>query len=109
MSPDDAVLTQKFRDIQLTLSQRVGDSLFFEAAADVNQDQLFGNGMAGRGLTTIYLDVNQQLPTGQPNPNFLEPYADASGVNHNNYTFSFYSVRGAVEVSFEDTLSVPLV
>jgi outer membrane receptor protein involved in Fe transport len=95
MSPDAPVLTQRFRDLQLTLSQRVGESLFFEVAADVNQNQLLGNGLAGRSLTFIYIDVNQQLPTGQPNPNFLEPFGDASGINRNNYTFSFYSVRGA--------------
>ncbi len=102
-APDVPVLSQKFRDIQLAISQRVGESLFFEAAADVNQDQLFGMGIGGRGLTNILLDINRVLPTGDANPNFLQPYVEGNAANRNNYTFSFYSVRAAAAYVMKPT------
>jgi hypothetical protein len=76
-------------------SRSVGQSLFFEVAADVNQDKLHGMGIVGRGLTNVSIDINRVMPTGETNPNFLEPYVEANGANRNDYTFTFYSVRGA--------------
>lgn len=102
-APDAPALSQRFRDIQLALSQRIGESLFLEVAADVNQDQLFGMGIQGRGMTNILIDINRVFPTGIANPNFLQPYVEGNTVLRNNYTFSFYSVRGAAAYVMKPT------
>lgn len=74
-APDAPTITQNFRDLQLTLSQRVGESLFIELAGDVNQDHNVINNIEG-GLVSTYIDINQLLPNGAPNPNYLQPYGD---------------------------------
>ena len=76
MSPDEPVLAQRFKDLQLTYTQRLGN-LYFELAGDINRTAAIVHGEPNRGLTDTYIDINRVLPDGSPNPNFLKPYADA--------------------------------
>lgn len=75
-APDAPLISQNFRDLQLTLSQRLGDSLFLEFAGDLNQDHNKLNLVENGGLINTYIDINQLLPNGAKNPNYLQPYAD---------------------------------
>jgi outer membrane receptor protein involved in Fe transport len=76
MSPDEPILAQRFKDLQLTYTQRLGN-LHFELAGDINRTAALVHGEPNRGLTDTFIDINQVLPDGSPNPNFLKPYADA--------------------------------
>lgn len=74
--------TNRDKDLTLSLTQRVGDSLFFELAGDINRRNNYGNGSywysdAVTGFGATFIDVNQTTPTGAKNPEFLEPYQQA--------------------------------
>ena len=75
MSPDTWVIKQEFSDLQATLSHQFGQSLFVEIAAAQTRSKNTIQQESGRGLSDIYIDINQRLPNGAANPNFLEPYA----------------------------------
>lgn len=70
------------KDVMVSLTQQVGDNLFFEVAGDANKRFNYGNASywyadAVTGFGSVYVDANQTLPTGAPNPEFLEPYQQA--------------------------------
>lgn len=67
---------QVARDASLTLTHRVGSSLFFEVAGDVNKVTIDGNSAINRGANTVYIDITQNLPNGAANPNFKQPYTE---------------------------------
>ena len=70
------------KDLQMTLTQRIGNNLFLDMSADVSRvhsgTQTFdqpNNAGIPEGGRYVMLDINQLLPDGSPNPNFLEPYS----------------------------------
>ncbi len=67
---------QVAKDFALTFNHRIGDSLFFEIAGDTNKVTVDGNNAVNRGLNTVYIDITQNLPNGQANPNFKHPYTE---------------------------------
>ena len=73
---DKPTQAQVAKDFALTLSQRIGDSLFFEVAGDTNKVSIDGNNAINRGANTVYIDINSTLPNGAPNPNFRQPYTE---------------------------------
>lgn len=75
---DDPIYKVNYEDITLTLNQRIGRNLFLELALNKSSDDVETDlGInRGRGMSAIYIDVNAVLPTGESNPNFLEPYAE---------------------------------
>jgi outer membrane receptor protein involved in Fe transport len=86
---------QYSRDLQFTVTQRFGDNLFFEVAGDVNTSDLFVSGPNPTGpLSQIFIDINQALPNGAPNPNFLQPYSDAD-MQRNRWAHNNRNLRGA--------------
>lgn len=96
IAPPVPTLVQNFKDLQLTLSQQLGDSLFFEVAGDVNKVYNTRNLIEGSSSTpATFIDINRLLPNGAPNPHFLVPYSDLQYrlvQNHSNAQ----SVRAAV-------------
>ena len=87
LNPDGPLLVSRFRDVQLTINQRLGD-FFFEVAGDINKNSNFVNGEQNRGSGATYIDINRTLPNGGPNKHFLQPYGDANyfrGYRHYNY------------------------
>jgi len=81
-------------DVQLSIDQHIGNDVYVQIAGDVNHvDGLINNSQSG--LQNIFIDINQTLPNGAPNPGFLQPYADANyrtGRNQRNND----SVRAAI-------------
>ena len=74
--------TNRDKDINLALTQRIGDSLFLELAADANQRNNYGNASywysdAVTGFSATYIDINKTTPTGATNPEFLQAYQQA--------------------------------
>jgi hypothetical protein len=68
--------SQLARDIALTYTHQVGDSLFFEVAGDTNKTTVEGNNAVNRGMNTEYIDINTTLPNGAANPEFRHPYTE---------------------------------
>ena len=99
ISPDAPILAQRFKDLQITLNQRLGN-FYFEVAADVNRANSFINGEQNRSSNDTYIDINRVRPDGSPNPNFLQPYGDGQlmrGYRQFNYT----NFRGAAAYVLE--------
>jgi outer membrane receptor protein involved in Fe transport len=82
------------KDLQTTLTQRVGNNLYLDVSADINrvhsgtqsfdQPNNAGNPEGGR---YVQLDINQLLPDGGPNPNFLEPYSSMAPGGREDWTY----------------------
>ncbi len=98
--PDGPEQIHFFRDLQMTMTHRVGDNLFFELAGDVNAVDLAING-GNNALSAVRIDINQVLPDGAPNPNFLQPYGEGTA-QRNRWDFEFYGVRGAAAYVFPE-------
>ncbi len=95
VSPDAPLLSSRFKDIQFTVNQRLGD-FHLEAAADVNRQAYFVNGEENRGTADTYIDINRVLPDGTPNAHFLQPYGDGSFFRgYRNYNFNNLRVAAA--------------
>ncbi|MGH7943955.1 MAG: TonB-dependent receptor plug domain-containing protein [Opitutaceae bacterium] len=88
---------QHFRDVQLTVSQRLGENFFFELAGDVNTSDAFTNSTGSiptDGIIDIMIDINKVLPNGAPNPNFLQPYNENNLIRQ-HYSHDNRNLRGA--------------
>ncbi len=70
--------TEVSRVASLFATYTLGDSLFVEAAADVNRSPRMGRNDGRRGLQAMSIDIDRVLPTGAPNPNFMKMYSDSS-------------------------------
>ncbi len=99
--PDAPEQIHYFRDLQATLTQRVGDNLFFEVAGDVNAVELFING-GNTDLTSMFIDINRVLPDGAANPNFLQPYGEAQ-ITPNYFEFNNHALRAAAAYVMPET------
>lgn len=94
MNIDAPLLKQRFKDVQLTVSHRIGN-LYFEVAGDVNRAAIEVNAEQNRQSNNTYLDINRVKPNGAPNPHFLQPYGDGQ-FNRSNRNFNYNNLRGAV-------------
>ncbi|HRE81237.1 MAG TPA: hypothetical protein PLN52_09330 [Opitutaceae bacterium] len=83
---DEALYTQDMKDANIAISHQIGQRWFFEAGADVNK--VYSKAIRDGGVTvrTIRIDINQLLPNGAVNPNYLQPYGDAPvGYTYRNF------------------------
>lgn len=71
---DVPTFTQNANEATLTVDQNLSNLFFFHLGANLEKESSWGND--ANGTNAEYLDVNQELPNGSPNPNFLEPYND---------------------------------
>ncbi|MEN9661142.1 MAG: hypothetical protein RL324_91 [Verrucomicrobiota bacterium] len=82
------------KDLQTTLTQRVGQNLYLDVSADINRvhsgtknfDQPNSSGVP-EGGRFVMLDINQVLPDGNPNPNYLEPYSTLAPGGREDWTY----------------------
>lgn len=94
LAPPEPTIVQRFKDVQLTLSHQFGDNVFVEVAGDINRVFNRRNLIEG-GFRTTFIDINQRLPNGANNPNYLQPYVDAQ-YRLSQSEINAESVRGAV-------------
>lgn len=73
---DAPILLQHAKDVNFALTHQAGDSWFFEVGGDVNRTNDRRQNI--NAFRTYRIDINQLLPNGQPNPNFLHPYSDGA-------------------------------
>jgi outer membrane receptor protein involved in Fe transport len=93
INQDDPLVQSKFRGVQATLEQRVGD-FFFEVAGDINKNAYYVNGEQNRGANITYIDLDSVLPNGAPNPHFLQAYGDGNIFREYRH-YDFYNWRAA--------------
>jgi outer membrane receptor protein involved in Fe transport len=94
INQDGPLLESAFRDVQLTIEQKLGD-FYFEIAGDINKNSNYTNGEQNRGANATYIDLNRVLPNGQPNAHYLQAYGDGNffrGFRH----YDYHNIRAAV-------------
>ncbi|MSU24253.1 MAG: hypothetical protein EXS32_10575 [Opitutus sp.] len=94
INQDGPLLETTFRDLQMTLEQRLGD-FYLELAGDVNRNSNYTNGEQNRGANSTYLDLNRVLPNGAANAHYLQAYGDGNffrGFRH----YDYHNVRAAL-------------
>ena len=82
-SPDATTRQDISRVYAVGLTQQFSENFFLDLSGNVSFVHKWGNPIATRGISDVYIDINRNLPTGAPNPKFLAPYSEASG----NYRF----------------------
>jgi hypothetical protein len=81
------------KDLQTTITQRVGNNLYLDVSADAsrthNGTQQFdqpNSANVPEGGRYVTLDINQLLPNGTPNKRFLEPYSTMAAGGREDWT-----------------------
>lgn len=72
--PNVPLFTQPTKDVNFSFRHQATDNLYFELAGDMNRVKELSLA-SYLGLRTGFIDINQVLPNGQPNPHFLDPYS----------------------------------
>lgn len=89
VAPDGTAIQRDFADYDLTLDQQVGENLYLHVGGNLSWMHFLSHTAQIRGLTgSTFLDVNQNLPTGGANPNFLVPYVEAPNYTVIQQTFT---------------------
>lgn len=79
-SPDGVPLyTQSHAVSEISLTYRV-NKFFFEAAGNYSEWNPTAEIGASRSNVDTYIDINRNLATGGPNPNYLQPYFDGERI-----------------------------
>ena len=99
---DSRTFRQKYEVFNLAFTQQFGGHYFFEAAAnhaDFEKNTDYG---PTRGLSTVQIDLNRNLPSGVTNPEFLQPYHE---ITLNPYTLesSSRNYRAGLAAVYERT------
>ncbi|HRE82091.1 MAG TPA: hypothetical protein PLN52_13665, partial [Opitutaceae bacterium] len=89
-------------DFTLSATQRIGDNLFFEVAGNVGSEDTKSDIGISRTMTKMAIDVNSVLPTGQPNPNYLQPYVQSTRFPYLQYRDKT-NLRAALGYVLNDT------
>ncbi len=80
---------QTYQSYSAFLRHRIGSNFFLEAAANFAREARRTQYINGRSLNDVIIDVNERLPNGAPNPQFLDVYGDGQrsrGSFGNDYT-----------------------
>ncbi len=101
-SPDAVGFEQNYKIYSAFLNQQIGRNFFFELAGNYSWDKRAREYPAVRGLVDTYLDLQRNLPTGAPNPEFLQPYNESPWTRANEGA-SNYHVRTAFAGVFNNT------
>ncbi len=73
---DTPSLVQRSKDLTVALTHQIGTRWLFEIGANYNSTN--DRRGSGNDFRTIRLDINQLLPNGALNPNYLEPYMEGT-------------------------------
>ncbi|HRE80763.1 MAG TPA: TonB-dependent receptor plug domain-containing protein [Opitutaceae bacterium] len=100
---DDTGYLNDYENLVVTLDQQVGDHLFLQGSANTSSGLRGTNYSTARGLKDgIQIDINRNLPTGQANPHFLEPYLQTTN-DFDQVDTTSDQFRGSAAFVFEKT------
>ncbi len=101
IQPNAPTLEYGFDSVALFVEHQQGEHLFFEVAGTHVETEKRVEAVASR-MGTGYIDVNQTLPNGQPNPNFQQIYSDSIFATY-YYKNIIDEARAAAAVVFNST------
>lgn len=79
MIPGVALFPEKTTGVNLNFTHKFSEQLILDVQADANRvdmDQVAPNSILGS--RNLFIDVNRNLPNGQPNPHFLDAYSQST-------------------------------
>jgi outer membrane receptor protein involved in Fe transport len=88
----------KYQVYTITANQQVGQNWFLEAAFNFVPTTRNSDVTANRGLASVLIDINRNLPTGAANPDFLVPYNESLVYRQNQVATSRNWRLGAAAV-----------
>ena len=97
-APDTIGFEQNYKIYSAFLNQQFGRHYFLELAANRSWEKRARDYPAVRGMSETYLDLQRNLPTGAPNPEFLQPYNESAwtkaneGATHHHLRAAFAAV-----------------
>jgi outer membrane receptor protein involved in Fe transport len=111
-APQDGYLRPQAGDITLTFDQKITDNMDLELSAYHYVDAQYSINF--EGAYSVSRDLNQQLPNGQPNPNFKQLYSDYfldkqvqdHSVNEVRGQFSYHFDTKLWDVSLKQVFSI---
>jgi len=74
VSTNNPSFVQDFRSFSGFFTQRIGDSLFASVEGNYSKERRPTEYINNRGTPFTFIDINQNLPSGAANPEFLQPY-----------------------------------
>lgn len=101
IQPDGPTLQYRFKDYALFVEHQQGKHIFFEAAINRAETRKFTKPVVSR-LGSGFIDINEKLPNGQPNPNFKKVYSEAQSSRF-HFINNITEGRAALAFVFDDT------
>ncbi len=102
MSTLDPTLKQTYQSYSAFLRNRLGDNFHLETAVNVASEHRRTQYMNGRGLNEVIIDINENLPDGRPNPQFLDMYGEGQR-SRGSFGHEYASARVAAAYQLEQT------
>lgn len=68
----------EFDNVHAAFDQQVGKHVFLGLSGNYSYSIVKTHFTVARGLNNVYIDINERLPTGEANPNFLTPYSEST-------------------------------
>lgn len=102
LSTDLPTMQQNYETFSAFLNHRFSQNVMSEVGLNVSSEDRKTNYLNGRDLDHVYIDINETLPDGSPNPNFLEPFGQgrrARGIFGTDYV----SGRAAIAYLMPET------
>lgn len=75
--PDYPTFIQFLDNVSVFLDQQIGRELFLQGSFSRSKTGRETETIVANAFAQIYIDVNRTLPTGLPNPYFLQPYGES--------------------------------
>lgn len=111
VTPADGLLKPQAVDATLSFEQRINPNMEFQITGYYYNDDAKAKNFegAGGGLGTgVNVDLNQQLPNGQPNPNYGKLYSDFF-LDAQTQDHRVHEIRGQYNYHFDATpFGIPL-
>lgn len=85
-SPNAPLRTDRYKNFTFGGTQKLTDNLYADAAVNFYELRFKGDYIGNRTVNNIWIDINENLPTGTPNPKFLQPYFQGPSQVRNNTT-----------------------
>lgn len=100
--PTTPTLVYKFDDLAVYLEHQQGEHLFLELGAHTADTSKLSHYIVAREINEVLIDVNQTLPDGTTNANFLQPYVEAQD-SLQYFDNSYDEIRAAVAAVYNNT------
>jgi outer membrane receptor protein involved in Fe transport len=97
----DSWATQ-YDNIHAGFEQQIGKHIFLSASGNYSSSKVLTHFTVARGLNNLYIDINRLLPTGENNPNFLNPYSESTQ-DFDHVTRRSRNARGNAAFVFDNT------